>query len=267
LRLALATQIEVTIESETKEEAIDFLLNLTTVERINQLKWLMTEEHQAEVERQFQLGVIRGADYLSDKWGTNTNEETPDAPGATSSKDHVMINMIRIKIIKVKDDEDSDDFELVQTDEEQKKEKEKQEIQAEVTLIELMHVLKDAEEDEDILYGQHQRIAFMLEELDKPRLEEFLMRLEEFKERVEIKKQKNNCLDVLGEIKEMIESNKEGIEHRERAEKKSKEPPQPQEGRKLYATKYRDKYHFDKGCNGFNGHRNFEWTPCEVCKE
>jgi phage tail tape-measure protein len=58
LKLALAKQIEVTIESETKEEAIDFLLNLTTVERINQLKWLMTEEHQAEVERQFQLGVI-----------------------------------------------------------------------------------------------------------------------------------------------------------------------------------------------------------------
>ena len=85
------------------------------MERINQLKWLMTEEHQAEVERQFQLGVIRGED-LSDKWGTNANEETPDAPGATSSKDHVSINMIRIKMIKVKDEEDSEDFELVQTD-------------------------------------------------------------------------------------------------------------------------------------------------------
>ena len=55
----------------------------------------------------------------------------------------------------------------------------------------------------------------MLEELDKPRLEEFLMRLEEIKERVEIKKQKKNCLDVLGEIKEMIENQKEGQEHRE----------------------------------------------------
>jgi hypothetical protein len=131
-------------------------------------------------------------------------------------------------------------------------------------------MLKDAEENEDILYGQHQRIAFMLEDLDKPRLEEFLMRLEEFKERIEIKKQKNNCLDVLGEIKEMIENNKEGIEHRERAEKKSSEPPQPpeeqQEGRKLYATKYGEKYHLDKDCKGFNGHRNFEWKPCEVCK-
>ena len=78
-----------------------------------------------------------------------------------------------------------------------------------MTLLELIHMLKDAEVNEDILYGQHQIIAFMLEDLDKPRLEEFLIRLEEFKERVEIKKQKNNCLDVLGEIKEMIEHNKE----------------------------------------------------------
>ena len=48
-------------------------------------------------------------------------------------------------MIKVKDDEESDDFELVQTDEEQKKEKEEKEIRAEVTLIELIHMLKDAE--------------------------------------------------------------------------------------------------------------------------
>ena len=51
-----------------------------------------------------------------------------------------------------------------------------------MTLIELMHMLKDAEKNKDILYGQEQRIAFMLEELDKERLEEFLMKLEEFKE-------------------------------------------------------------------------------------
>jgi hypothetical protein len=37
------------------------------------------------------------------------------------------------------------------------------------------------------------------------------------KEQVEIKKQKKNCLDVFGDIEEMIENNKEGIEHRERA--------------------------------------------------
>ena len=38
LRLALAAQVEVAPESEPKEEAIDFLVNLKTVERINQLK-------------------------------------------------------------------------------------------------------------------------------------------------------------------------------------------------------------------------------------
>ena len=99
-------------------------------------------------------------------------------------------------MIKVRDDESSEEFELVQTDEEQKKEQENKNIQAEVTLIELMHMLMDAEENKDILNGQEQRIAFMLEELDKPKLEEFLQRLEEFKERVEIKKQKQNCLDI-----------------------------------------------------------------------
>jgi hypothetical protein len=174
-------------------------------------------------------------------------------------------------MIRVKDEEDSEDFELVQTDEDQSKKKEEKELRAEVTLIELIHMLKDAEEDEDSLYGQHQRIAFMLEDLDKPRLEEFLMRLEEFKERVEIKRQKNNCLDVLEEIKEMIENNKEGFEHREKAKRTSVEPPpqQPeaqQEGRKLYATQFGEKYNFDKECKGFNGHQNFEWKQCEVCK-
>jgi hypothetical protein len=111
----------------------------------------------------------------------------------------------------------------------------------------------------------------MLEDLDKPRLEEFLMKLEEFKESVEIKKQKNNCLEVLGEIKEMIEGNKEAIEHQEKAKRTSVEPPpqQPEAqtgGRKLYATKFGEKYHFDKDCKGFNGHKNFEWKPCEGCK-
>ena len=76
-----------------------------------------------------------------------------------------------------------------------------------------MRMLKDAEENEDILYGQEQRIAFMLEELDKPKFEEFLQKLKEFKERVEIKREKKNCLDILGDIKEMIENQKEGHEH------------------------------------------------------
>ena len=72
----------------------------------------------------------------------------------------------------------------------------------------------------------------MLEERDKPRLEEFLLKLEEVKERTELKKQRKNCLDILGDIKEMIEHQKEGHEHREQAEKKNKEPPKPPEGRK-----------------------------------
>jgi hypothetical protein len=58
LRPALAALVEEAPESETKEEANDFLVNLKNIERINQLKWLMAEGHQAEVERQFQLGVI-----------------------------------------------------------------------------------------------------------------------------------------------------------------------------------------------------------------
>ena len=64
----------------------------------------------------------------------------------------------------------------------------------------------------------------------------------------------------------MIENQKEGHEHRERAEKKNKEPLPPQEGRKLFATKYGEKYHFDKHCKGFNGHQNFEWKSCVICK-
>ena len=135
-------------------------------------------------------------------------------------------------------------------------------------MIELIHLLKDAEENEDVRYGQHQRIAFTLEDLDEKRLEEFLMSLEEFKERIELKKKKKNCLDVLEDIKEMIENQKEGTtEHKEKAkEKKSETQPIPQEGRKLYATKFGEKYHFDKFCKGFNGNANFEWKACATCK-
>jgi hypothetical protein len=75
-------------------------------------------------------------------------------------------------MIKVREEESSEEFEIVQTEEEQNKVQEKKEIQAEATLTELVHMLKDAEENEDVLYEQEQRIALMLEELDKPRLEE-----------------------------------------------------------------------------------------------
>ena len=108
----------------------------------------------------------------------------------------------------------------------------------------------------------------MLEDLDEKRLEEFLTNLEEFKELIELKKKKKNCLDVLEDIKEMIENQKEGTtEHKEKAkEKKSETPPVPQEGRKLYATKFGEKYHFDRFCKGFNGNQSFEWKSCMTCK-
>ena len=51
LRLALAALVEEAPESGTKEEAIDFLLNLKNIERINEIKLLMSEAHQAEVEK------------------------------------------------------------------------------------------------------------------------------------------------------------------------------------------------------------------------
>ena len=142
----------------------------------------MSEAHQAEVEKQFQHGVIRGEDFNKDfKFGSENIQETKDLPVATSSKFQPRVNMIRIKMIKVRDEESSAEFELVQTEEEKKKEQDEKKIRAEVTLIELKYSLKDAEENEDILYGQHQRIAFMLEDLDVKRLEEFRMNLEEFK--------------------------------------------------------------------------------------
>ena len=39
----------------------------------------------------------------------------------------------------------------------------------------------------------------------------------------------------------MIKNLKEGHEHREQAKKKNEEPSVPQEGRKLYATKFGEK--------------------------
>ena len=99
-------------------------------------------------------------------------------------------------------------------------------------------------------------------------MDEFLTNLEEFKERVELKKKKKNCLDVLEDIKEMIENQKEGTMHeKEKAKaKKNEPPPVPQEGRKLYATKYGEKYHFEQFCKGFNGNQSFEWKSCMTCK-
>jgi hypothetical protein len=107
-------------------------------------------------------------------------------------------------------------------------------------------------------------IAVMLEDLDEKRLEELLKDLEQFKAKVELKKMKKNCLDVLEEIKEMVEIQKDGKTVVK--EKKSEEPPKPPAGRKLYATKFGVKYHFNKLCKGFNGNPNFEKKPCSNCR-
>ena len=66
-------------------------------------------------------------------------------------------------------------------------------------------LLKEAEENEDILFGQHEgKGSMFLEDLDEKRLAEFLKDLEQFRAKVELKKQKNNCLDTLEEIKEIV---------------------------------------------------------------
>ena len=78
----------------------------------------------------------------------------------------------------------------------------------------------------------------IIEELDKRALEEFWI-----------------CLDHnRAEVK------------RKQIQRLNEEPPKPQEGRKLYATKFGEKYHFDKNCKGFNGRPNFEWKSCMICK-
>ena len=117
LRKCLATLTEEAPDSETKEEAIVFLINLLNIERINELKWLMSEAYQAEVEKQLQQGVIRSEDFNKDfKYGSENIQETKDLPGATSSKDHPRVNVSRIKTTKVREDESSEEFELVQTE-------------------------------------------------------------------------------------------------------------------------------------------------------
>ena len=59
MKLYLANITKASPDSEAKEEATEFLINLPNIERINQLKWLMSEAHQAEVEKQFQQRAIR----------------------------------------------------------------------------------------------------------------------------------------------------------------------------------------------------------------
>jgi chemotaxis response regulator CheB len=99
-------------------------------------------------------------------------------------------------------------------------------------------LIKDAEENEDILYGQEQAIAFMLDDLDERRLEQFLKELEEFKAKIELKKKKKNCLDALEEIHEIVkdqiqspyrkEVRKEREEAKDEKQETAEEPSTPQ---------------------------------------
>ena len=104
-------------------------------------------------------------------------------------------------------------------------------------------MLEDAKENEDIFYGSEQAIAVMLDDLDERRLEQFLKELEEFKAKIELKKKKKNCLDVLEEIHEMVEGQLQDV-RKEREEATDdqpeavEEPPTPRVKKTRWATKY-----------------------------
>ena len=110
----------------------------------------------------------------------------------------------------------------------------------------------------------------MLDDLDERRLEQSLKELEEFKAKIELKKKKKNCLDVLEEIHEMVEGQLQDV-RKERDEaiddrrEAAEEPPTPRVKKTRWATKYGKKYHYEEFCKGFNGHKSFEWKPCEAC--
>ena len=81
------------------------------------------------------------------------------------------------------------------------------------------------------------------------------------------------CLDAFKEIKDMVQNQKDAIEDfDEESTTKPKDPPNDPpppvnpEGQKLYATKFGEKYHYKTDCKGFNGHSNFEKTPCPTCR-
>ena len=72
----------------------------------------------------------------------------------------------------------------------------------------------------------------------------------------------------------MVQNQKDAIEEfDEEQTKKPKDPPNDPplplypEGRKLYATRFGEKYHYKTDCKGFNGNSNFEKTLCQRCKE
>ena len=98
--------------SETKEEAVDFLEVLPDIERINYLKSLTEESHQEEIMKQFQDGVLRIPDYMKSS-EERTMQETPNSGGTSSSKDHAQVKSIRIKAAKHETQEEEIDIEKV----------------------------------------------------------------------------------------------------------------------------------------------------------
>jgi hypothetical protein len=186
---------------------------------------------------------------------------------------------VRIKMMRKKRDEDSEDFELVpsQKDEEdlsvQKETDRDKEQKSEVTLIALKVMLIDAGDNENILKEQSHRIAEMIEDLDEKDLEEYLVDLERFKANLEKQKKKKSCLEALEEIQGLVENQQnEPEEVKEDPTTGPRDPPEDPplphlNGRRLYGTRYGEKYHFSTDCKGLNGQPNFGKNPCQRCQQ
>lgn len=96
-------------DSNAKEEAAEFLINLPNVERINELKYLMSVANQEEVERQLQKRIVRSEVFDKDfKHGKDDVNETPDMPGASSSKDHARLKALNIIKVEMEQNEEID---------------------------------------------------------------------------------------------------------------------------------------------------------------
>ena len=103
----------------------------------------------------------------------------------------------KIKTIKAHVEESSDEFDFIShnevyeeegpqdanqevEDDQKKRDDAEKDHKAEVTRKPPKDLIKAAEENEDILEGREQEIAFMIEDLDEKRLEEFLKVLNKF---------------------------------------------------------------------------------------
>ena len=88
-----------------------------------------------------------------------------------------------------------------------------------------------------------------------------------------MRKKEKNCLEALEEIKDLVEEQKnEPEKFKEDPTTGPKDPPEdpplPQpEGRKLFGTRYGEKYHFSTDCKGLNEQPNFGKNPCQKCQQ